>query len=105
MYTTTSLDAKDYLKIALFVIGFALLAFFTSRLPEQPEESPYERVQTKMGVLQDEFPDEALLTLRDYVYQYTGDYDNVSQDEADAAYEEISEFCDSLYDIFYDVLD
>ena len=105
MNITTSLDAKDWLKIALFVIAFALLAFFTSRLPDKPEESPYERVQTEIGILQDEFPDEALSTLRDYVYQYTGDYDNVSQDEADAAYEEIREFCDSLYDIFYDVLD
>ena len=105
MNITTRLEAKDYLEIALFVIVLALLAFFTSRLPDEPEESPYERVQTKIGVLQDEFPDEALSTLRDYVYQYTGDYDNVSQDEADAAYEEIIEYCDALYDIFYDVLD
>ena len=105
MNITTRLEAKEYLAIALFVIVFALFAFFTSRYPDEPEETPYERVQTEIGILQDEFPHDALSTLRDYVYQYTGDYDNVSQDEADAAYEEIIEFCDALYDVFYDVLD
>lgn len=97
--TYTYLSGKDIFKIVLFLIGFCVLAFFTSRLPDESEESPYERVRSNVDILLDDFPEDALNILEAYVYQYTDDYRFISQSEADAAYDTVRRYCYSFYDV------
>ncbi len=101
MNTTHYLDAKDYLKIVLFVIVFALFAFFTSRFPDEPEESQtleeykiavseFEDLDSELHRKYGIYPESALTIVS--CYAEFEDHDGVTFDEYENAWMLLREY-------------
>lgn len=97
--TTTYLSLKEKILVVLFVIGFIFFCIYFGDQPPQDEDAPYETVCSRLEDRFWDFPDDALNTLEAYIYQYTDDYEYVSQSEAEEAYETIRSYCYSFYDV------
>lgn len=97
--TTTHLSLKEKILVVLCVIGFIFACIYFDNTPPQDEDDPYEIVCNRLEDRFWNFPYDALNNLEAYVYQYTDDYDYVSQSEAEEAYETIRRYCYSFYDV------
>ncbi len=89
--------------VASILLVCILLSSCSSRNPSRKsptlDDDAYEIVCNRLEDCFWNFPYDALSDLEAYIYQYTDDYDYVSQSEAEEAYETIRRYCYSFYDV------